>query len=102
MDSFERLLWWLFQSSTGGPSRVRLVRAIRAEPRNAQQLALSLGMDYTTVRHHLRVLQQNHLIEATGDHYGQVYFVATTLESRWPALEAIVSKTRSRRPGVRE
>ncbi len=81
---------------------MRLVRALRAEPRNAQQLALALGMDYTTVRHHLRVLQQNHLIETTGDRYGQVYFLAPTLESRWPALEAIIARARPRVPGVME
>jgi DNA-binding transcriptional ArsR family regulator len=102
VDNFQQLLWWLFQSSTGGPSRVRLVEALRERPRNAQQLSLELGLDYTTVRHHPKVLQQNRLIEAMGDRYGQVYFVASTLESRWPLLEAIVARGRTRSPGVRK
>jgi DNA-binding transcriptional ArsR family regulator len=102
LDSFQQLLWWLFQSSTGGPSRVRLVQALREEPRNAQQLSVALDLDYTTVRHHLKVLQQNRLIETRGDRYGQVYFVAPGLESRWALLEAIVTRDRARSPGVRK
>jgi DNA-binding transcriptional ArsR family regulator len=92
LDSFQRLIFWLFQSSAGGPTRIRLVQALRAEPRNAQQLSIALGLDYTTVRHHLKVLQQNHLIESAGDRYGQVYFVAASLESRWSAVEAIAAR----------
>jgi DNA-binding transcriptional ArsR family regulator len=99
LDGVQQLFWWLFQSSAGGPARVRLVRALREEPRNAQQLSLALGLDYTTVRHHLRVLQRNHLLEARGDRYGQVYFLAPILEGRWSALEEIVSKASARRSG---
>jgi DNA-binding transcriptional ArsR family regulator len=99
LDSVQQLIWWLFQSSAGGPSRMRLVRALRDEPRNAQQLAVALGLDYTTVRHHLRVLQRNHLLEVRGDRYGQVYFLAPNLESRWSVLEAIAARTTARNTG---
>jgi DNA-binding transcriptional ArsR family regulator len=99
VDSVQQLIWWLFQSSVGGPTRVRMVRALRAEPRNAQQLALALELDYTTVRHHLRVLERNHLLEVRGDRYGQVYFIAPNLESHWPALEEILAKASARRSG---
>jgi DNA-binding transcriptional ArsR family regulator len=75
---------------------VRLVRALREEPRNAQQLSLALGLDYTTVRHHLRVLQRNHLLDVQGDRYGQVYFVGPSLESQWSQLEAIVARAHAR------
>ncbi len=95
MDSFRRLLWWLFLSSAGASTRVRIVRALRAEPRNAQQLSVALGLDYTTVRHHLRVLAQNRLLDVSGERYGQVYFLSTLLEERWEDLEAIAR----RRPG---
>lgn len=100
MDSFRRLLWWLFLSSAGGPTRVRVVTAIHTEPRNAQQLSVALGLDYTTVRHHLRVLEQNRLIEPGGGHYGQLYFLAPSLEQRWAELEAIVAR-RAGAPGAR-
>ncbi len=89
MDSFSRLLWWLFASSAGARTRAEIVGVLREEPRNAQQLALALGMDYSTIRHHLKVLQQNRLVESSGDHYGQVYSVTAVVEERWAEFEAI-------------
>jgi DNA-binding transcriptional ArsR family regulator len=100
VDDVERLLWWLFQSSSGAPTRVKVVRAIRARPRNAQQIADELGMDYTTIRHHLNVLASNHLIETVGERYGQVYFLSSSLESRWPAMEAIAARRTRARGGA--
>lgn len=100
MDDVERLLWWLIQGSAGAPTRVRMLRAIRAQPRNAQQLADVLGLDYSTVRHHLKVLVANRLVEPVGDRYGQVYFLSSTLESRWPVLERIVARRGSARGGT--
>jgi DNA-binding transcriptional ArsR family regulator len=96
LDSFSRLLWWLFSSSAGARSRTEIVRALRTEPRNAQQLAEALGIDYSTVRHHLKVLQQNRLLESSGEHYGQIYVLAPLLEERWEELERIVAKQRGR------
>lgn len=92
MDSLERVLWWLFGSSMGAATRSRVLRAIREEPRNAQQLADALGLDYTTVRHHLRVLLKNHVVVTAGERYGQVYFPSPSMESRWGAFEAIVER----------
>ncbi len=96
VDSFTRLLWWLLGSSAGAPTRAAVLRALRREPRNAQQLATTLGLDYTTVRHHLRVLLANHLVETTGEHYGQVYSVSATLEARWADLEHILERKAKR------
>ncbi|HXW67601.1 MAG TPA: winged helix-turn-helix domain-containing protein [Thermoplasmata archaeon] len=101
VDSYARVLWWLLASSAGATTRARVLMAIRREPKNAQQLANELGVDYTTVRHHLRVLRQNHLIDSTGDHYGQVYSIAPELEARWTEFEAIVARHRPGRRGVR-
>jgi DNA-binding transcriptional ArsR family regulator len=100
VDDFERLLWWLFQSSSGAETRVKVVRAIRAQPRNAQRIADELGMDYTTIRHHLNVLVSNRLVDRAGDRYGQVYFLSSTLESRWAALEAIAARRPRARGGA--
>ncbi|HTP55482.1 MAG TPA: winged helix-turn-helix domain-containing protein [Thermoplasmata archaeon] len=96
MDSLSRILWWLFSSSAGAATRARVIAAIHAEPQNAQQLARELSVDYTTIRHHLKVLAENRLVETSGEHYGQVYFVAPQVEARWPELEAIVRRHRRR------
>ena len=89
VDSVERVLWWLFGSSAGAGTRIRLILAIREQPRNALQLAEALGLDYTTVRHHLAVLTKNGLLSTAGERYGQVYFLSGAMESHWTVLEQI-------------
>lgn len=95
MDAFERLLWWLFAGSTGANTRLQVLRAIREQPRNAQQLSQLLHLDYTTIRHHLGVLEKNRLVLTEGEKYGKLYFVSEVMEANWAKLEDIVSKTAS-------
>jgi DNA-binding transcriptional ArsR family regulator len=94
MDSFERLLWWLFAGSAGARTRALVLFSIRKEPRNAQQLCLALHVDYTTVRHHLKVLESNRLVLTEGDKYGKVYFVSENMEAHWDKLEAILKRNK--------
>jgi DNA-binding transcriptional ArsR family regulator len=96
LDAFERLLWWLFAGSTGAATRAQVLQAIKEQPRNAQQLSQALRLDYTTIRHHLKVLEQNHIVIAEGETYGRLYFLSDSMEAHWAALEAILQKTRRR------
>ena len=101
MDPFERLLWWLFAGSVGARSRIEIVFALKEQPRNAQQLSESLGLDYTTVRHHLSVLERNRILLTEGDKYGRIYFLSETMDSHWTQLEAILSKTKLSKRGAK-
>jgi len=101
MDSFERLLWWLFAGSAGARTRSLVLFSLKEQPKNAQQLSQSLHLDYTTVRHHLRVLETNKIVLAEGDKYGRVYFVSEVMESHWQTLEGILKRTRSGAKGTR-
>jgi DNA-binding transcriptional ArsR family regulator len=94
MDSFERLLWWLFAGSAGAKTRALVLFSLKEQPKNAQQLSQALHLDYTTVRHHLRVLETNKIVLAEGDKYGRVYFVSEVMESHWPTLEGILKRTK--------
>jgi DNA-binding transcriptional ArsR family regulator len=96
MDSFERLLWWLFAGSAGAKTRALVLFNLKDQPKNAQQLSQSLRLDYTTVRHHLRVLETNRIVLAEGDKYGRVYFVSETMEAHWSTLEGILKRARGR------
>ena len=97
LDAFERLLWWLFAGSAGGKTRKLVLSAIRQQPRNAQQLSEALHLDYTTIRHHLKVLEQNHLIVTEGEAYGKLYFISDSMEAHWTTLEAILRKAKGGR-----
>jgi len=97
LDAFERLLWWLFAGSAGAKTRELVLSAIKEEPRNAQQLSEALNLDYTTVRHHLKVLEQNRIVVTEGSSYGKLYFVSDSMEAHWQNLQAILEKGRKRR-----
>jgi DNA-binding transcriptional ArsR family regulator len=96
MDSFERLLWWLFAGSAGAKTRALVLFSLKEQPKNAQQLSQSLHLDYTTVRHHLRVLETNKIVLAEGDKYGRVYFVSEGMEAHWATLEGILKRTKAK------
>jgi DNA-binding transcriptional ArsR family regulator len=86
----EDVLWHLLASSRGGPSRVRILRAIDERPRNANQLADALDLDYTTVRHHLDRLVENNVVRSTENDYGAVYLVTDQARSNWDTVEEIL------------
>lgn len=86
----EAVLWYVLASSRGGPNRARILRALEAEPRNANQLAEELDLDYTTVRHHLDVLVDNNVVRNSGDDYGAVYLPTERCRHHWDVVEEIL------------
>lgn len=73
----KKLLWWLIAGSTGGPNRARIIMELHDRPFNAHQLADNLNLNYKTVRHHLKVLEDNDVVTSSGKHkYGELYFLS--------------------------
>lgn len=87
----EDTLWYLLASSRGGPTRVRLLQVLDQRPRNANRLAEELGLDYTTVRHHLDILIENNLVRKSGDDYGAIYRYTEQLEANRETLEEVMA-----------
>ena len=92
MRSIKQLLWWIIAGSEGGLNRARIIRSLRDQPSNANQLAESLGLDYKTIRHHIDVLEKNNLINTIGPKYGKMYFIAPLLEDDYAVFEEIWEK----------
>ena len=89
----KRLLYYLFAGTRGGPSRVEIIKAIQNRPLNANQLAQALRVDYKTVQHHVRVLEENGLIvPSEKGTYGAVLFLTPKMEEALPILNEIWSK----------
>ncbi len=89
----KRLLWYLFAGTRGGPSRAEIIKAIQNRPSNANQLAQILRVDYKTVQHHVRVLQENGLIVPSDrGTYGAVLFLTPKMEEALPILDEIWSR----------
>jgi DNA-binding transcriptional ArsR family regulator len=88
----EAVLWYVFTGTRGGKNRARILRALDERPRNANQLAEDLDLDYKTIRHHLDVLGDNEIVENSGDDYGAVYLPSDQVRHHWDAVESILEK----------
>ena len=86
------LLGWLIAGTRGGPTRAKIIKALKETPQNANQLASLLKMDYRTIRHHLEVLQKNRIITSAGEGYGTTYFLSPAMEENYALFEEIVNK----------
>lgn len=85
----EKALWYLLVGTRGGESRVRIIRAIEERPRNANQLAEVVDLDYNTVRYHLDTLLEHDVVEKGGDDYGAMYFLTDRFEHHTDEFETI-------------
>ncbi len=90
--SLKYLLGWLIAGTRGGPTRAKIILALKESPQNANQLATQLKMDYKTMRHHLEVLEKNKIITSVGDRYGATYFLSQMMEDNYILFEEIVKK----------
>ncbi|MBN1357538.1 winged helix-turn-helix transcriptional regulator [Candidatus Bathyarchaeota archaeon] len=69
-----------------------MIKALKETPQNANQLATQLGMDYRTIRHHLKVLEKNRMVTTGGEGYGITYFLSPVLEENYVLFEEIVNR----------
>ena len=86
------LLRWLIAGTRGSTTRARIIEALKETPQNANQLANLLGMDYRTIRHHLKVLEKNKIITSAGEGYGTTYFLSPAMEENYALFEEILKK----------
>ena len=90
--SLKYLLGWLIAGTRGGATRAKIIEILKDTPQNANQLANQLGMDYRTIRHHLKVLEKNKMVTTAGEGYGTTYFLSPALEENYEVFEEIENK----------
>ena len=83
------MLSWVIGGSQGGYTRFLIMQTLHESPSNANQLATLLGKDYTTIRHHLKVLEENKMVIAVGKDYAKSYVLASFIEENYTLLEDI-------------
>lgn len=90
-----KLLWWLIAGSTGGPNRAKIIKALHERPYNANQLSEVLDLNYKTIRHHIKVLQENNVVTSPSGHkYGEMYFLTDKMEENYNTFEEIWKEIR--------
>ncbi|MEM1538972.1 MAG: winged helix-turn-helix domain-containing protein [Candidatus Bathyarchaeia archaeon] len=86
------LLGWLIAGTRGGLTRAKIIMALKEAPKNANQLASQLELDYRTIRHHLEVLKRNRIVVSAGEGYGTTYFLSPVMEENYTVFEEILKK----------
>ena len=94
MPISRQLMYWLFVSSKGGLNRARMVLALKEKPMNLNKLSETIGLHYTTIEHHVKVLVRHGFVVPTGDDYGKAYFLSQDLEDAYGEFERIAQKIR--------
>jgi len=89
----KNVLWWIIVSSKGGINRAEIIKALKERPYTANQLAEALKLDYTTIRYHLKVMQDNNIVSGVGKKYGETYYLTPQMEANYKVFEEIIAKT---------
>jgi DNA-binding transcriptional ArsR family regulator len=90
----KRVLWYLIAGSRGGVNRARIIEALHDRPYNANQLSQELDLDYKTIQHHIKVLEDHNIIvNSMGEKkYGAMIFLSDRMEDNFPVFLEILSK----------
>jgi predicted transcriptional regulator len=83
------ILWYVFVGSRGGETRMKIVQSIAKHPKNAHELTKELAVDYSTVRHSLKVLEKNRLV-CCGGGYGVKYDLTPEFKSMLREYDILV------------
>ncbi|MDE1798407.1 MAG: winged helix-turn-helix transcriptional regulator [Candidatus Micrarchaeota archaeon] len=76
MEPVKRFLFWLLDGTRGAPTRMRLLALLSQKPLNLHQLAIASALDYSTVEHHIRLMEKHGIVDCMGEGYGRLYFVS--------------------------
>ncbi len=88
----QKLLLYLFTSTRGGFSRLRIIIHLLEQPCNTHQLAKKLDLDYKAVQHHMKVLEKNNMVSKIGEKYGAIFHLSNFLEINIGALDEAIEK----------
>ena len=89
----KELLWMLFAGQKGASNRARIVTLLNDRSFNANQISDVLGLDYTTIRHHLEILEEYDIITTSkGRTYGRMYFLSTMMKKNYLTFKEIMAQ----------
>jgi predicted transcriptional regulator len=90
-ESLRKALLLLFIKTKGGNNRIQIVKTLKQCPRNANQIAKILHVDYRTIKHHLRVLEKNDIVVNVGGGYATAYFLSKHMEENFAVFERTIN-----------
>ena len=89
----EKVLLYLIAGTRGGETRAKIINERSKKPLNANRLSIALKLDYKTIQHHLKILEENKMLSAIEKgKYGAVYFLSEELEKNMKDFQDIWNK----------
>ncbi|MDO8869579.1 MAG: winged helix-turn-helix domain-containing protein [Methanobacteriaceae archaeon] len=85
----KKVLWWLILGTRGGINRAKIIKKLNERPYNAHQLAELLDVNYRTIRHHMKILEDSAVVQSSGAKYGKMYFLSEKMENNYNEFEAV-------------
>lgn len=85
----KKVLWWLILGTRGGINRAKIIKKLKGRPYNAHQLAEELNVNYRTIRHHIKILEDGEVVKSAGEKYGKMYFLSENMEKNYNDFETI-------------
>jgi DNA-binding transcriptional ArsR family regulator len=88
--AFKRVMVYIFVGTRGGYNRVRIVELLKDAPLNPNQISEKLGLDYKTVQHHVKLLEENGVIvPSSKGTYGAMYFLTPYAEKHFDVMKGM-------------
>ena len=87
--AFKRVMMFLFLGTKWGSNRIRIVSLLKHEALNANKIGERLTLDYKTVQHHLRILEEHDVVVSSSPKgtYGAMYFLSQQFERQFAPVE---------------
>ncbi|WP_460009467.1 ArsR/SmtB family transcription factor [Methanobacterium movens] len=83
------MLWWLILGTRGGLNRAKIIKKLNKRPYNSHQLSEELNVNYRTIRHHIKILEDSGVVNSAGEKYGKMYFLSKSMELNYSDFELI-------------
>lgn len=87
-------IYYALVSSKGAENRVRITRSLRDRPKNRNQLAERLDLDYKTVMGHIEVLEDHGIINCSERQYGAVCTLTWETIEKWDEIDDLIAEHR--------
>ncbi len=65
---------------------------LKKRPRNRNQIATELDMDYKNIQHHIKILEKNNLVKKMRNKYGVKYYVSELFINNEIVFDEIVDR----------
>ena len=86
------ILYYHLVATRGGKNRMRIIKTLITHPMNMNQIAKEIGLTYSGVLYHIKILEKNNLIIPFGEKYGTIYALSEQIEQNINLLNEIESK----------